>query len=214
MEKLVIVGGGGFAREILTLVKRINEITSTYDVVGFVDNRPKGTLIDGFPVIGTDTEINQANMRLSMALAVGEPQMKKKIRSKYTSPLISFPTLIHPSVIIGNAETVKMGEGCIICAGSILTTNVKLGSFVTLNLMCTVGHDTTIGDYSSFMPSCNVSGEVEVEGEVYCGTGAKIINQVSIGHNSIIGAGAVVSRSIPSNCTAVGIPAKPIKFHD
>jgi acetyltransferase-like isoleucine patch superfamily enzyme len=45
------------------------------------------------------------------------------------------------------------------------------------------------------------------------GTGAQIINLVEIGENTIIGAGAVVSKSLPANCTAVGIPAKPIKFH-
>ena len=64
------------------------------------------------------------------------------------------------------------------------------------------------------MPGINVSGEVELEEGAYVGTGAKIINQITVGQNSTIGAGAVVSKSIPSNCTAVGIPAKPIKFHE
>ena len=79
--------------------------------------------------------------------------------------------------------------------------------------MCTVGHDTSIGDYCSFMPSVNISGEVHIEEKVYVGTGAKIINRLSIGKATIVGAGAVVSKSLPENCTAVGIPAKPIKFH-
>jgi serine acetyltransferase len=64
------------------------------------------------------------------------------------------------------------------------------------------------------MPGVNISGEVIINENVYVGTGAKIINQLEIGSNSIIGAGAVVSKSIPDNCTAVGIPAKPIKFHN
>ena len=71
-----------------------------------------------------------------------------------------------------------------------------------------------MGDYSSFMPSVNVSGEVIIGNEVYVGTGAKIINQLEIGESTTIGAGAVVSKSIPANCTAIGIPAKPINFHD
>ena len=80
--------------------------------------------------------------------------------------------------------------------------------------MCTVGHDTLIKEYCSFMPSVNISGEVEVQECVYVGTGAKIINRLQIGKNTIVGAGAVVSKSLPENCTAVGIPAKPIKFHE
>ena len=63
------------------------------------------------------------------------------------------------------------------------------------------------------MPSVNISGEVDINQSVYVGTGAKIINQLSIGENTIVGAGAVVAKSLPANCTAVGIPAKPIKFH-
>ena len=67
--------------------------------------------------------------------------------------------------------------------------------------------------YSSFMPSCNISGEVHIGEGVYWGTGVKIINQTDIGEHSIIGAGAVVAKSIPAYCTAAGVPAKPIKFH-
>ena len=83
-----------------------------------------------------------------------------------------------------------------------------------LNLACTVGHDTKIGSYSSFMPAVNISGEVNVGTHVYCGTGVKIINQINIGDGTIVGAGALVYKNLPSHCTAVGFPAKPIKFHN
>jgi sugar O-acyltransferase (sialic acid O-acetyltransferase NeuD family) len=126
---------------------------------------------------------------------------------------LKFPTLIHPSSII-SADEVSIGKGTIICAGNIITCNIQIKDFVTINLMCTVGHDTVIKDYCSFMPSVNISGEVEVQECVYVGTGAKIINRLQIGKNTIVGAGAVVSKSLPENCTAVGIPAKPIKFHE
>ena len=77
-----------------------------------------------------------------------------------------------------------------------------------------MGHDTIIKDFASFMPSVNISGEVLIEEKVYVGTGAKIINQLQIGKGTIVGAGAVVSKTLPAYCTAVGIPAKPIKFHE
>ena len=64
------------------------------------------------------------------------------------------------------------------------------------------------------MPSVNISGEVDIMKCVYVGTGAKIINQLEIGKNTTIGAGAVVAKSLPENCVAVGIPAKPIKFKE
>lgn len=77
-----------------------------------------------------------------------------------------------------------------------------------------MGHDTIIKDYAAFMPTCNISGEVVIEEGVYCGTGVKIINQTSIGANTIVGAGAVVTKSLPANCTAVGMPARAVKFHE
>ena len=213
MERIAIVGSSGFAREILTLINDINRQTKKYEFVGFI-GLDKNQTLHGYPVIGNDEEINNNNKEpISLVIAVGEPNLKEKIRSKYTNPLISFPTLLHPSVIIGDSESVKIGDGCIICAGCILTTDITLYDFVTLNLQCTVGHDTVINSYASFMPSVNISGEVNVGKGVYVGTGAKIINQLEIGENTIVGAGAVVAKSLPANCTAIGVPAKPIKFH-
>lgn len=209
MERIAIVGSGGFAREVLTLIDDINLRQPTYAMVGFIDNDTSKT-IHGYPVIGDDEFVNQINEPLSVVIAVGEPHLKRKIINKYTNPLVKFPTLIHPSVLIGSKDTVNIGKGCIICAGCILTTDIEIKDFVTLNLMCTVGHDTEIDNDCSFMPSVNISGEVKVNEGVYVGTGAKIINQLEIGNHTIIGAGAVVVKNISANCTAVGVPAKPI----
>jgi len=213
MKQIAIIGSGGFAREVLCLIQDINKLKNEYEILGFVDGSiQKGKMIDGFPVIGSDDDV--VNSQIDAVLAFGEPHLKAKVAEKYKNGKVSFPTLIHPNVVIGNNYNVNYGKGCIICAGNILTTNIKLGDFVTLNLMCTVGHDTIIGNYSSFMPSVNISGEVTIDNCVYCGTGVKIINQTSIGENTIVGAGAVVTKALPANCTAVGIPAKPIKFNN
>lgn len=214
MNELAIFGAGGFGREVLSLVQGINEIDPSYRVVGFFDDGlEKGASIHGFPVLGGLNELNAWESELCLAVAIGNPSIKKKVIESVSNPLVSFPALIHPSVIIGDSS-VAVGQGSIICAGSIITTDVVIGRFVILNLQCTVGHDAIIGDFSSFMPACNISGEVTIREGVYCGTGVKIINQTGIDEYSIIGAGAVVTKPIPPRCTAVGIPARPIKYHD
>lgn len=212
MEKIAIVGSGGFAREVLALINDINRQKPNYDIVGFVD-RDSSKIVHGYPVIGDDKYINKSKEPISVVIAVGKPHLKKTIRNKYTNPLIKFPTLIHPSVLIGDSSSVIIGEGCVVCAGCILTTDIEIKDFVTLNLMCTVGHDTKIADYSSLMPSVNISGEVIVDKGVYVGTGAKIINRLTIGEDTVVGAGSVVVRNLPAHCTAVGVPAKVIKFN-
>lgn len=216
MEDIAITGTGGFAKEIVTLIASINRVEKRYNLIGFIDDKlPKGTLINGIPVLGNDNEINTNwKTRLALVIAVGDPLLKKKIREKYNNTNIVFPSIIHPTAILGDEKYIRIGKGCIICAQCILTTNIVLEDFVTLNIMATVGHDTVIKSYSSFMPSVNISGEVVVHELVYVGTGAKIINLTEIGAKTIIGAGAVVAKNIPANCTAVGIPAKPIKYHE
>lgn len=212
MKDIAIFGVGGFGREVLTLVHDINKVASTYNIIGFFDDgHERGEMVNGYPVLGKTEELNRWPTELCLAIAIGNPQVKHQVVSKITNPKVCYPTLIHPSVIIGEQSFVEIGKGCLVCAGCILTTNIQLGDFIILNLACTVGHDCVIGDYVSVMPSVNISGEVVMEEEVYVGTGAKIINQISVGRASKIGAGAVVIKSLPGNCTAVGVPARVIE---
>lgn len=213
MKKIAIIGAGGFGREVKMLIDHINQKEEQFEIHGFYDDKHYDHDINGVPYLGKIEKINEVDHPLCIVVAIADPKTKKKIIQGINNPNIGFPTLIHPSVIIGQ-DNIKIGNGNIICAGVIITINVEIEDFVILNLSCTVGHDTIIKDYCSFMPTVNISGEVVINEAVYVGTGAKIINLLEIGENTIVGAGAVVSKSLPANCTAVGIPAKPIKFHE
>lgn len=214
MENIAIFGAGGFGREVHFLLERINAVNKRFNFLGYFDDGiEKGKIINDYPVLGGIKELNNYSEPISLAVAIGDPGIKRKVIESITNTSITFPTLIDPSVIIGDLKYNQIGRGCIICAGVIITVNILIGDFVILNLSCTVGHDTIIGKYSSFMPTVNISGEVIIENSVYVGTGTKIINQLTIGENTIVGAGAVVSKSLPPNCTAVGVPAKVIKTH-
>lgn len=213
MKDIAIFGAGGFGREVLTLINHINAASEEpkYNFIGFFDDGiDAGSYVNGFPLLGGLDTINRWDSELCLALAVGSSKTKKVLKEKIVNQLVSFPTLIHPTVLIGDNNSVSIGEGSIICAYCIITCDSVIDSFVTLNLACTVGHDTKIGKYSSFMPSVNISGEVAIGECVYVGTGAKIINRLSLGSYAIIGAGAVVTKSLPSNCTAVGVPARAL----
>lgn len=213
MKNIVIIGAGGFGREVKTLIDSINNQTPTYRFLGFYDDGfKKGQIINGCPVLGGIIDINVINIQCSVVIAVGDPQTKQGLYEKINNSNVDFPNIIHPNVLLSD-DFVEIGMGNIICASCIITCNINIKDFVILNLMCTIGHDTIISSFSSFMPSVNISGDVLIHEKVYVGTGAKIINQLEIGANTIVGAGAVVSKSLPENCTAVGIPAKPIKFH-
>lgn len=213
MKDIAIFGVGGFGREVLALIKDINRLKPTWNIVGFFDDGyEKGVMVNGYPNLGKTENLNKWETPLSLAVSIGSPVIKKKILDKITNPKVDFPTLIHPTVWIGDKDFVEIGNGCIICAGNMITTNIKIEDFVILNLECTVGHDTIIKKYAAFMPSVNISGEVTIGEGVYVGTGAKIINQLEIGDYTTVGAGAVVCKTLPGHCTAVGVPAKVVKI--
>ncbi len=213
MKKIAIVGAGGFGREVKTIIDSINKVKETFTFIGFYDDGiEKNKQINGYPVLGGIADINLLQKEISIVIAIGEPATKKRIIEQITNSKVVFPNIISPKAEISN-DFISLGKGNIICSGNILTCNIEIKDFVVLNLMCTVGHDTIIESYSSFMPSVNISGEVLIGEGVYVGTGVKIVNQLEIGEYAIIGAGAVVAKSIPPRCTAVGIPAKPIKYH-
>ena len=215
MKKIAIYGAGGFGREVSMLIKQINKFNLEYDFIGyFDDNLPIGELlIDGSEVLGGLKEIHNLKDKLFIVLAIADPLTKFKIINSITNSNVLYPILIHPSCILGDFN-IKIGEGSILCASTIITVNVEIGNHVILNLACTIGHDTKIGSFSSLMPAVNISGEVEIGDFVYCGTGVKVINQIRIGEGTIIGAGALVHKNLPPYCTAVGFPAKPIKYHN
>jgi len=213
MKDILIWGAGGFGREVIWLIEEINKINPTWHIIGFIDDDISkiGQVINGYKIIGSSEILETFNKETWIIVSIGDPQNKVMAISKLRNPHLKYPILIHPSVIM--SQRVEIGEGTVICAGSILTVNIKIGKHTIINLDCTIGHDVNIGDYSTISPSVNISGNVSIGEKTFIGTGAHIINNIEIGEDVIIGAGAVVVNNIPSNCTAVGIPARPIKYN-
>lgn len=212
MKDIIIIGAGGFGREVAWLIEDINKINEEWNIVGFVDDNSnaKDENLNGYELLGDiDWLMSQSYYVVS---AIGNPSVNKKIMDKLVTSKNKYATLIHPSVIC--SDTSSIGEGSIICAGNIITVNATIGKHVIINLDSTIGHDATINDYTVILPSVNVSGHVVLEKGVSVGTGSAIIQGLTIGENTIIGAGSVVVKDLPANCTAVGSPAKPIKFHN
>lgn len=215
MKDLIIFGAGGFGREVAWLVERINKVEPTWNLLGFMDDNDEiqGTEINGYNVLGKSADVSKYPDAYFVC-AVGASRTREAIinRVKEINPSIKFGTIIDPSVEMSNLVTI--GEGTIICAHTIITVNIKIGSHVIINLDCTVGHDAILKDFVSLYPSVNVSGTTNIGHAVELGTGVQIIQGKSVRNYSIVGAGAVVVKDIPEKCTAVGSPAKPIKFFE
>lgn len=215
MRDLIIIGIGGCGREAAWIAEKINKNSPTWNVLGFVDDDPaaQNMVINGYPVLGTLESITSYPDAWYIC-AIGASRTKEKVvrRMKTLLPGVHFATIIDPSVEI--SEYVSIGEGTIVSAHAVITVNITIGSHVLVEPDCTIGHDAVIHDFVTLYPSVNVSGSTEIGYCTELGVGMQIIQGKRIGDYCIIGAGAVVIRDIPSKCTAVGSPAKPIKFFD
>ncbi|MCR2047484.1 acetyltransferase [Acetatifactor muris] len=213
---LYIIGAGGFGREVAWLVERFNAVSAEeqWELRGFIDDNVElwNTAIDCYKVHGGYDVLENSSEDVWCIVAIGNPKVRKKIIERLRSfSHIHFARLVDPSVKM--SETSTIGEGSIICAGTIITVDVKIGSHCIINLDCTVGHDAWIADFVTLYPSVNVSGCVKVGESTELGTGSQIIQGVSVGRGTVIGAGSTVIRNIEDEVTAVGSPAQNIKRH-
>ena len=193
MEK-ALIGAGGFAREIMVHIGQ--------QLPCFVDDK----YYDGSENIFKLSEFDPS--KYEVLIAIGNPRDRFDMVQKLPKNTKYF-TFIHPSsIILGN--DISIGEGSIICAGCILTTNIKLGKHTHLNLHTTIGHDCEIGDYFTTAPGVKVSGNCKIYDAVYIGTNASVKEKISIHSLSTIGMNAGVVKDINEPGVYVGIPAKKI----
>ena len=210
MKDLIIICAGDFGREVADVVERINKAADEpeWNLLGFVDDDEsmQGSMIDGYPVIGTIDFLNGCREECYTICSVGVAKIRRALLERITNPVIRFATLIDPDARV--YKNANVGEGSIVCGGSILAIGATVGKHVLVNLNCTLGHDSVYDDYCVINPGVNVSGKVHVKECCDLGTGVKIIQQLKVGPDTVIGAGAAVIRDIPAGCLAVGVPAE------
>lgn len=194
--KYALIGAGGFAREIRAAMQ-------TPDIQFFVNDEYED--LDN-NILG----LSKFNPKEYMvAVAIGDPIVRHNIVQSLPKETKYF-TFIDPTAQIHD-DNVQVGEGSIICAGTIITTNVKLGKHTHLNLLTTIGHDTQIGDYFTTAPGAKISGNCNIKDRVYFGTNSSVKQKVDICDDVTIGLNAGVVKNITESGVYIGIPAKKIK---
>jgi sugar O-acyltransferase (sialic acid O-acetyltransferase NeuD family) len=212
VRTLVIVGAGGHARELAWLVDDINRGSETFRFLGFVVSDLRRASGHDSPVLG-DFDWLDANRSIvdAVAIGIGSPAARLAVADRLADEFGSFetPALIHPTAQFDVAST-SIDRGAAICAGAIATVNVAIGSFASIGVSVTIGHESRIGKGCVVNPGANISGGVTLGEGVLVGTGAQILQYLTIGERASVGAGAVVVKDIAEGTTVVGIPARPI----
>jgi sugar O-acyltransferase (sialic acid O-acetyltransferase NeuD family) len=205
---IVIIGGGGHGREAYDIVTAINEMNPTFEVVGFIDDgRAPGELAapHEVPVLGGVDYLR--TLDVGYVPAIGAPDVRRRVVASL--PNHEAVDLVHPAASVGSH--VAHGPGLIVAAGGRITHAVILGSHVHVNVNASVSHDSRIGSFVTIAPGVHLSGGVTLGDCVWMGIGSSAIQGVIIGADVTVGAAAAVVDDLPDGCTAVGVPARPIR---
>lgn len=208
MKKIIIVGAGGFGRELLQWIKDVNEKVPTWEILGFIDDNSNA-------LEGIETDVNvigtirgwQPSEDEEFALAMGTPQLKRKIVSILKAKGAKFATIIHPTALL--SPFAHYGEGFIMFPYSKLSCNTIVGDFVTL-LSTPIGHDNEIGDYTVISGGCNIVRNVKIGKDVFLAAGVCIAQDVVIGDGAYLGLGCVVLKDVKEGCKMFGNPARVV----
>lgn len=208
MNRLVIVGAGGFGRELRSAVEASPRFRERHQVssVVFVDDQPDLSLLDA-PVVSTIRDYVPAPGDVGLC-AIGSCATRRKIAVDLEGRGLRFITFVDDRARVG--KSVHLTDGAVICANSIVTVDVKIGRHTHINSGCLVGHDVVIGDFVTLSSAVNLAGNVHVDDDVFFGTGAIVIPGRKIGPGATVGAGSVVVRHVKPRVTVFGNPAKAL----
>lgn len=210
-ERIVLLGGGGHASDVLGAIEFINSRSPTWDVIGVADDSPEPRhdrfAARGIPFLGTIEKAIAVSAGARFLSTVGFPEGRRAVAERAERAGLKAATLVDPRIARGTG--VQIAEGCVVLDGVHLSPLCRLGRHVYVSTGAIIGHDTIVGDYSSVMPACAVSGDVVIGEGVLIGLTACISQGIHIGAHARVGAGAVVVRHVEAGTTVVGVPAKP-----
>lgn len=206
MKDIIVVGGGGHAKVVISIIKK-----NMYRIIGYTDIKNNGSLL-GVSHLGNDEIVSEYPSSTLLALGIGQLKdsiFRKKVVSFFATKGFQFETITSPYTIIN--EEVCIGQGTVIMDGVVINSETSIGKFCIINTRSSIDHDCSIGDFTHIAPGATICGGVKIGDDSMVGSGVTIIQNLKIGRNTIIGAGSVVTKDIPDNVIAYGNPCKIVR---
>lgn len=144
-------------------------------------------------------------------ISIGVNATRKRVAEKLGA-VATFGKAIHATARLSKRATI--GEGTVVMSGVTINADTQVGKHCIINTSASIDHDCVIGDYAHVSPNATLSGDVHIGEGTHFGAGASAIQGIRIGKWCTIGAGTVVIRDIPDYATAVGNPARIIKYKE
>ncbi len=207
MEKMVVIGGGGHAKVVIALLKKLG----VYEILGYTDLKNNGSIL-GVSHLGPDSELeplSAAKPGLKAAIGIGQVGLGKQrcsILGRLAIPLVAFPPIVSPAAIVN--ESVILGHGVVIMDGAVINAGASIGCGAIVNTHSTIEHDSVVGDWAHIAPGAIVCGNVHIGDFSMVGAGATVIERIRVASSCMIAAGATVVQTIASAGVYAGTPAR------
>jgi sugar O-acyltransferase (sialic acid O-acetyltransferase NeuD family) len=214
--RYLVIGAAGHAQEVAwSLREQLHGAGGGGELRFFDDRVPRGPLPSGLGhVVGTIDQVPEhaSADEVALVLGVGLPRTKVALVERLAPLGLPWATVIHPRATIG--PNVTLGEGTYVAAGAIITVNVRVGRFVTVNMHCQVAHDDVVEEFATLHPDVHLAGNVTIGTGCALGTGSIVIPEVSVGEWATLGAGCVVIANVAGGIVYVGAPARAARSRD
>lgn len=207
---MLIIGAKGFAKEILEILHQ-NKSLENLAFYDDMNDDVNGLLYNQFPILKSLEEAANyfRTVDYRYTLGIGNPKLRAALHEKFANIGGQLTSVISSKSEIGSYG-VSIDEGCIIMGGVRISNDVKIGKGTMIYYNSVITHDVELGDFVEISPSVNILGRAQIGSFSHIATAAVVFPDIHIGKNVIIGAGSVVTKDLPDNCTAVGIPTKVI----
>ena len=201
MRDLFIVGAGGFGREAVWTVERINAAAETpaWNVIGFADDDPakaEGNF-EGYPMLGSCEQASKDHPGASVFVAIGDNRIRREIYRRLRGH--DFPAFIDPSAQV--SPTTEFRHGTFIAPEAVVSVGTDIGKFVIINARAGVGHDSTVGDFANVCPGVSLSGHTHVGEGAFLGTNSCTAPGMSVGDWAVVACGTPVLKNVEPGAT-------------
>ena len=201
MRDLFIVGAGGFGREAVWTVERINKAAQQplWNVIGFADDDPakaEGNF-EGYPMLGSCEKASRDNPGASVFVAIGDNAVREQIYRQLRGH--DFPALIDPSAQV--SPTTEFRHGTYIACEAVVSVGTDIGKFVIINARAGIGHDSVVGDFSNVCPGVSLSGHTVLGKAVFMGTNSCTAPGMRVGDGAVVACGTPVLKNLEAGST-------------
>ncbi len=207
-RSLLLIGCGSHARVVLDLARAQGPL---WKVVVAIDamKKPEAGELEGVPIRGGPEDLEHLLSGVDGALlGIGDNALRARLGARVLAVKRPLVSCFHPKSSI--SPRAQVADGVIVCPGAVVMTGARIGEGAILNTGCTVDHDGDIGAYAHIAPGAHLGGRVTVGPRTLVGICAAVRQNIRIGADSVVGAGAAVVDDMPGHARWGGVPARPL----